>query len=283
MVKQYYAVAKGRVPGIYLDKTSCMAQVLNYPGNRYKVFGDLNAAANYIDSVNKDSRKNGEHVGVSVNISNTIDRVMSSEEVLSDEELSDIIYNRDIRIREGAYGADQGFSISKRCSEPVIIPQDIYNSTKIYVYTDGSYIKHQNYAGWAFVVLPNRKYGINRIIKVYGCCPSMEYSNNYRNIYGELEAVINALMFLQSKHGNNFSVRILHDLEGVAGWADNWKKNNVLTKEYSEMIYNYRMSGIKINFQKVSAHSGDLFNGIADKLARSAIKELNPGSYRIES
>lgn len=51
MAKKYYAVAKGKNPGIYLTWNDCKAQVDNFSGAVYKGFATLQEAESFIESV----------------------------------------------------------------------------------------------------------------------------------------------------------------------------------------------------------------------------------------
>lgn len=46
----YYAVAKGRTPGIFLTWPDCESQVKGYPGARYKKFPSINEAQSFIEA-----------------------------------------------------------------------------------------------------------------------------------------------------------------------------------------------------------------------------------------
>ena len=50
MAKKYYAVAKGKVPGIYFTWNDCKAQVDHFPGAVYKGFATLQEAENFIQN-----------------------------------------------------------------------------------------------------------------------------------------------------------------------------------------------------------------------------------------
>lgn len=58
MAKKYYAVAKGKVPGIYLTWDDCKAQVEHFPGSTYKGFATVQEAEAFIESVNGKFEKN---------------------------------------------------------------------------------------------------------------------------------------------------------------------------------------------------------------------------------
>ncbi len=56
MAKKYYAVAKGKIPGIYLTWDDCKAQVTHVPGAVYKGFETIHEAESFIENVrNQDS------------------------------------------------------------------------------------------------------------------------------------------------------------------------------------------------------------------------------------
>lgn len=51
MAKKYYAVAKGKTPGVYLTWDDCRAQVEGFPGAVYKGFVTIQEAEHFIESV----------------------------------------------------------------------------------------------------------------------------------------------------------------------------------------------------------------------------------------
>lgn len=48
MASKYYAVKKGKVPGIYLNWNDCKAMVDGYPGAVYKSFKTIEEAENLL-------------------------------------------------------------------------------------------------------------------------------------------------------------------------------------------------------------------------------------------
>lgn len=58
MAKKYYAVAKGKTPGIYLTWEACKVQVDNFSGAVYKGFATLEEAENFIQVTTGIKRKN---------------------------------------------------------------------------------------------------------------------------------------------------------------------------------------------------------------------------------
>ena len=49
MAKKYYAVRVGKTPGIYLTWDDCKSMVDGYPGAKYKSFGSLAEAENFLE------------------------------------------------------------------------------------------------------------------------------------------------------------------------------------------------------------------------------------------
>lgn len=55
MAKKYYAVRKGKVPGIYMTWNDCKAQVDGFSGAEYKSFPSIKEAALYVEGGNDES------------------------------------------------------------------------------------------------------------------------------------------------------------------------------------------------------------------------------------
>lgn len=55
MAKKYYAVRKGKVPGIYMTWNDCKAQVDGFSGAEYKCFPSIKEAALYVEGGNDES------------------------------------------------------------------------------------------------------------------------------------------------------------------------------------------------------------------------------------
>lgn len=90
-----------------------------------------------------------------------------------------------------------------------------------------------------------------------------------RNIAGEIMGAKMAVDFCMRQ--GITEVEIYHDYEGVGKWADGlWKANNPMTQAYARFIAKAR-TVMKISFVKVTAHAGNKYNELADKLAKDAI------------
>ena len=74
-----------------------------------------------------------------------------------------------------------------------------------------------------------------------------------------------------AKNNGYMQVCIYYDYEGIEKWANgSWKANKIKTQEYQKKVIQYRES-MDIVFVKVLAHSGDVYNERADKLAKKAV------------
>lgn len=66
-------------------------------------------------------------------------------------------------------------------------------------------------------------------------------------------------------------IAIYHDYEGIAKWCLGlWKTNKEGTKAYKD-FYDKASKEIAIKFVKVTGHSGNTYNEMADKLAKEAL------------
>lgn len=143
-------------------------------------------------------------------------------------------------------------------------------TNKISIYVDGSFksINGHDLVGSAYVVINEDGSTVERkVAKEY------ETGTHSWNITGELNAVYGAVAYALQ---NNISeIDIYHDLEGSAFWANKtWKANKPETQKYANYMQRVQSEkDLTINFIKVKGHSGNMFNDVADKLAKSAIEE----------
>jgi len=94
-----------------------------------------------------------------------------------------------------------------------------------------------------------------------------------RNVSGELLGSILAIKWAIEHRYN--SIKIYHDYEGIAKWANHqWKAKNKFTKWYVDFVDKYRAI-ISIEFEKVDAYTGVELNEQAVRLAKEAV-----GVYR---
>ena len=89
-----------------------------------------------------------------------------------------------------------------------------------------------------------------------------------RNVAGEIKAAWWAMEY--AIENNAETLDIYHDYEGVAKWCTGaWKANLPETMRYRD-YYKSIEGKLKVTFHKVKGHSGNEYNEMADKLAKSA-------------
>lgn len=131
-------------------------------------------------------------------------------------------------------------------------------------YVDGSFNAKTKEYGYGCVIIENQK-----VIKQLSGKGNNEEYALMRNVAGEILGSLHAIKFALEK-GESF-ICIYYDYEGIEKWATKqWKANKRGTMEYVKAIESFQTK-IDISFIKVLAHSGDLYNEMADALAKKAV------------
>lgn len=130
-------------------------------------------------------------------------------------------------------------------------------------FTDSS--SHQGkLTSWAFIAVNKN----NEIIKESAGVLKGEICKLYQ-IGGELTSVCKAITWAKK---NNYKINVNYDLEGAKFWADgSWGCKNEWTRKYKKFIDKNKET---INsWVKVTAHSGNKYNEMVDKLAGRTLKD----------
>ena len=142
-------------------------------------------------------------------------------------------------------------------------PNESYDEG-LYIYVDGSFMVDKGNYSFGLVAVENGEVIYKENGKGFD-----EEAISLRNVSGEVLGAQKAIEFAISKGYKE--VTIAYDYQGVESWAIGaWKRNNRITSEYNTFMQE-RMKMIKINFKKIKGHSGDKYNDIADKLAKTAL------------
>lgn len=133
-----------------------------------------------------------------------------------------------------------------------------------FAFVDGSFNPTTKvYGGGGFVI---DQFGKKHLIKVSGSDPA--YSA-MRNVAGEILAAMEAI-----KIATNLKMKkltIYHDYEGISKWPlGGWQAKKKETQQYAKFVWSAINEGMKIYFEHVKSHSGDLLNDEADALAKAA-------------
>lgn len=90
-----------------------------------------------------------------------------------------------------------------------------------------------------------------------------------RNVAGEIMGAGEAMK--RARVWGIKKLTIYHDYEGIAAWCTGkWKAKKVWTQKYRR-FYDEVSRDVEISFVKVTGHSGNKYNDLADSLAKKAL------------
>ncbi len=133
----------------------------------------------------------------------------------------------------------------------------------VHIYVDGSHNKEAEEYSYGMVVLKDDK--IEEYCEKFNDPDMLPMWNVAGEIMGACAAMQYAIDY------NIPKITIFHDYEGISKWPlREWKANKDGTKAYVA-FYDEAAKKVDIRFKKVTGHSGDKYNELADKLARKAL------------
>ena len=135
---------------------------------------------------------------------------------------------------------------------------------KLITYVDGSYSAHMHkYSYGCILLLPS-----GEIVKLSG---SQKDRTSMCNVSGELVAAMQATRWAKTHHYSE--IEIFYDYDGIRNWyTGDWTAKKEETQDYKKYM-KLLAKQIKITFTKVTAHTGNKYNEMADALAKQALKE----------
>ncbi len=129
-------------------------------------------------------------------------------------------------------------------------------------YVDGSYNPGKHLVGYGILFITG-----DTTEEITGSEDDEELAN-FRNVAGEIYGSVFAIQ--RALELGLEELEVYHDYSGIRHWAlGEWKTNNPLTKRYYEFFKELE-DRLVVKFVKVQAHSGDLLNEKADRLAKVA-------------
>lgn len=126
------------------------------------------------------------------------------------------------------------------------------------IYTDGSF--RNGRAAWAFIVVIQP---LDQVVhEASGIVEDTQAVEQIWNVAAEIEAAMRAIKYAKD---TETVVTIISDYQGIQGWADNWKTNNI----WSEAYANFAKENKEIisEFKFVKGHSKNKWNDYVDELA----------------
>lgn len=284
--KNYYAVKNGRKPGIYTTWEDCQQEIIGFSGAVYKGFETLEEAQEFM----KNAGANGKRVipkkvveekststGVfgDAELESTADLlILNSDQKKGKKKGSGSVEEKDqggfLEANEtnGEQKADleaSGMAVDRMTADRMAADEmEGVDRYCINAYTDGSYDALTKAFSCGVVLLtPNGRFFMNEKYS------ANDNNTETRNVAGELKGAELAIRYAMLNGYRR--IRIYHDYEGVAAWAaGEWQAKSEVAKVYVDFI-GKASSKIEIQFQKVAAHTGNKYNEIADKLAKSAL------------
>lgn len=142
--------------------------------------------------------------------------------------------------------------------------------SKLIAYVDGSYNSdYPELLSCGIVFLDASR---EQVVGAYSNCRTIRELIASRNVGAEIYAACTAVNIAVANGCKNLV--IYHDYAGLRMWPDGeWAARNPVTQRYTEFIQDKRRNGIVINFIKVTAHSGNRYNELADSYANGALLE----------
>ena len=139
----------------------------------------------------------------------------------------------------------------------------IYEAGALTAYVDGSYNVATEEFAYGVVFLAE---GLEESCNQKYADPELA---SMRNVAGEIKGAEAAMRYAIEKGYQK--LYIYHDYEGIAKWClGEWKTNKEGTKAY-KAYFDSIQDKLEVVFKKVAAHTGDTYNEMADKLAKSAL------------
>ncbi|KAI4499968.1 hypothetical protein M0802_004838 [Mischocyttarus mexicanus] len=259
MSSNYYAVARGRKPGVYLSWSECNEQVNKYSGALFKKFPSEALAENFISRYSSNVSNDGIPIAVECQAKNKC-------------KCSSTLQSQSERSKAEVKKLNTG-QVPEENVEDLNLP---LLSTQGYVdvYTDGA-------------CSLNGFEGARAGIGVWFSAPHLKHLNVSRPVIGratnnnaEIQAVTTAVR--QAKKVGIKKLRICTDskflINCITKWMPKWKQNGWLTADKRPVVnkeelleMERELAPLKIIWKHVKGHSGDYGNEMADQYARKGL------------
>lgn len=273
-MKFYYAVQKGRHPGVYESWSDCQREVTGAAGAVFKKFKTRAEAEAFVKA---DGYGTGSGTGAGASSgSSASSRISGSDKPQLSARAHRASDSRRSAIPSSAGGAKAAssrttvapkgplfHSVSDVTRDDVL--QELSTvETEALAYVDGSFNISTGVYGYGGVLLCRD--GSIRPLQGHG---RDETLRTMRNVAGEIHGSMAAIQ--AAADAGIASITIFYDYMGIEMWANGqWKTNKEGTRAYKAFIEAIRPR-IEIRFQKVAAHTGVRFNELVDQLAKASV------------
>ncbi|XP_076674806.1 ribonuclease H1 [Andrena cerasifolii] len=264
MAPSYYAVAKGRKPGIYSTWDQCKTQVHQYSGPVYKKFSSQAEAENFIKQNANSTKGNKLSVAAPAFGKRSLQQRSASSDASNEKPSSK--KRKLIVINE----------LNSECTAPKKTPSDyiIDKDGYVNVYTDGACSKNGRKGSRAGIGV---WFGDDHPMNV-----SKALEGRATNNHAEIQAVTVAAR--QAKKAGIENLKINTDsqflLYCIQTWMPKWKNNGWKTVSNKPVINKVELLemeealvSLNIKWNHVNGHVGIYGNEMADKLARAGCLE----------
>lgn len=274
-MKFYYAVQKGRHPGVYESWSDCQREVTGAAGAVFKKFKTRAEAEAFVKG---DGYGTGSGTGAGASSGSSAASRMSG----SDNPQLSARAHKETDSRRSAIPSSASAAKASTSSRIAVAPRGpLFHSvsdvaqadvlqelsaveTEALAYVDGSFNISTGVYGYGGVLLCRD--GSIRPLQGHG---RDETLRTMRNVAGEIHGSMAAIQ--AAADAGIASITIFYDYMGIEMWANGqWKTNKEGTRAYKAFIEAIRPR-IEIRFQKVAAHTGVRFNELVDQLAKASV------------
>ena len=238
-MKFYYAVQKGRHPGVYENWSDCQREVTGAAGAVFKKFKTRAEAEAFVKG---DGYGTGSATGAGASSGGT----------------------KAAPARAAVVPKGPLFHSVSDVTQADVMQELSEVTTEALAYVDGSFNLSTGVYGYGGVLLCRD--GSIRPLQGHGRDGTLR---TMRNVAGEIHGSMAAIQ--AAADADIASITIFYDYMGIEMWANGqWKTNKEGTRAYKAFIDQIRPR-IEIRFQKVAAHTGVRFNELVDQLAKASV------------
>lgn len=258
---KFYAVKKGRIPGVYRNWEDAKKQVDGYSGAEYKSFANAMDAANYMDW-------------------------SQAEKKQALQPAEDTLQNAIDKIKSASKNIEKNAKLPKRKKQLSMFEQE--NKKQDYfatIYTDGGSrntgankkggkVASTDKAAWAYLIEKDKQ----KIAD--GAGGRLGATNNEMEIKALIEAMKKLIELDYQQENLLFRLDSQYVINGVTKWLPGWKKRGwkrangpLLNKKLWQEIDSLLAKFPNVEFKWVKGHAGHYGNEYVDQLLNKYMDE----------